>query len=98
MIGMDFGAEIGRWRKVPQDVEYFLLDLLRSNPYYYGVIFNLWELPLDPMTQIRKRFELPLYKPTGALRLTARSGDQEGSWLVFLEVARTLPGKVKIIL
>ena len=49
------------------------------------------------MTQVRKRFELPLFKPTGALRLTARSGDQEGSWLVFLEVARTLPGKVKII-
>ncbi|MFI5305658.1 MAG: hypothetical protein ACHQYP_12795 [Nitrospiria bacterium] len=49
------------------------------------------------MSQTRKRFELPLYKPTGALRLTARRTDQEGSWTVFLEVARTLPGKVKII-
>ena len=42
------------------------------------------------------RFELPLFKPTGALRISGRP-DNEKHFVVFLEVARTLPGMVRII-
>ena len=42
------------------------------------------------------RFELPILKPTGALRITARLDDQK-EWIVFLEIARTLPGMVREI-
>jgi hypothetical protein len=42
------------------------------------------------------RFELPLFKPTGALRISGRP-DNEKHFVVFLEVARTLPGMVRVI-
>lgn len=45
--------------------------------------------------RILKRFELPLFKPTGAIRLSGRK-DEEGL-VIFLELARTLPGKIKEI-
>lgn len=44
----------------------------------------------------QSRFELPFYQPTGALRVSGRR-DKEDNFLVFLEVARTLPGMVKMI-
>jgi len=42
------------------------------------------------------RFELPLLKPTGAFRLTGRS-DAEKGFVVFLDIARALPGMVRVI-
>jgi hypothetical protein len=42
------------------------------------------------------RFELPLLKPTGALRLSGRP-DLKNGFVVFLEAARTLPGMVRVI-
>ena len=42
------------------------------------------------------RFELPLLKATGALRITART-QEEGTMLVFLDIARTLEGMVRSI-
>ncbi|MFI5305644.1 MAG: hypothetical protein ACHQYP_12725 [Nitrospiria bacterium] len=42
------------------------------------------------------RFELPLFKPTGAVRLSGRP-DIEKGFLVFLDVARALPGMVRVI-
>ena len=42
------------------------------------------------------RFELPLLKPTGALRVTART-QEEGALIAFLEIARTLDGMVRSI-
>lgn len=42
------------------------------------------------------RFELPLLKLTGALRLSGRPDDKNG-FVVFLEAARTLAGMVRVI-
>ena len=42
------------------------------------------------------RFELPLYKPTGALRISGRP-DNAKHFVVFLEVSRAKPGMVRII-
>jgi hypothetical protein len=42
------------------------------------------------------RFELPLLKPTGAFRLSGRP-DTEKGFLVFLDIARALPGMVRVI-
>jgi hypothetical protein len=42
------------------------------------------------------KFELPLLKPTGAFRLSGRS-DIEKGFLVFLDIARALPGMVRVI-
>ena len=44
----------------------------------------------------QSRFELPFYQPTGAFRVSGRR-DKENQFLVFIEVARALPGMVKII-
>lgn len=42
------------------------------------------------------RFELPIFKPTGALRISGRP-DSEKHFVVFLEISRTKPGMVRII-